>query len=644
MEYSAEKLKVLKGLEAVRKRPGMYIGSTDSQGFHHLVWEIFDNSVDEALAGFANKIWLTIKLDGSIEVADNGRGIPVDKHQSGKTGVELVFSDLHAGGKFSSDVYKSAAGLHGVGSSVVNALSSKVEVWVFRNKKSYFTAFENGGYLTQPTKEIDKTQKQGTTVRFWPDLKIFGKQEFDANLIAQRLQETSFLISNLEIHFSDERSGLSQVFLNKKGLIDFIEHLAKGKNKIHEKPIFFKGKQQEIELEFAFLYVDDSDENTFSFANNVKTNQGGTHINGLKNALIRAFNDYSRQKNLVKNKVEFEYNDIKNGLCAVVSLRIPEPILEFVGQTKDKLSTSAAKVVTEEVIYSSLMSYLQQNKEISSKIITHINQSYQNRMEEKQAKIESKTSKSVSKEQKILSGKLTPAQSKKPFERELFLVEGESAGGSAKLGRNRLYQAILPLKGKIVNAEKTKLVDLLKNEEIVAIISALGTGIGTSFNIKNLNYHKIIIMTDADTDGAHIQILILTFFFRYFKSLIQNGHVYIAQPPLYKLTYKNKEEMYIWDEQKLAEFLNKKPGAQIQRYKGLGEMNAAQLWETTMDPQNRSLIRVTMADENIIKDRIYTLMGDRADIRKEWIEQNVDFSLEDSFIKQLGEEKPNYEK
>ncbi|CAT05236.1 DNA gyrase subunit B [Mesomycoplasma conjunctivae] len=644
MEYSAEKLKVLKGLEAVRKRPGMYIGSTDIGGLHHLIWEIFDNAVDEAIAGFATEIKLILKKDNSIEISDNGRGIPVDKHKSGKTGVELVFSELHAGGKFSNDVYKTAAGLHGVGSSVVNALSSKLEVWVYRDGYSYFTSFKNGGHLDVSTQKVEKSKNRGTTVRFWPDFSIFSQTSFSSDIISERLRETSFLVSNLKISFYNEISNENEIFFFQKGLISFVEFINVGKSLVHKDVVFLEGESQGIQLEVALQYVSSYQDTIISFVNNVKTDQGGTHENGFRGALLRAITTYGQQKSLLKAKTNLEFSDVKQGLSAILSLRVPEPILEFVGQTKNKLSTLIAKSVTEEIIYNSLMTYFVQNKEDAAKIITHVNNSYQERISAKLAKIENKTSKNISKEKRILSGKLTPAQSKNAKEREIFLVEGESAGGSAKLGRNRFNQAILPLKGKIVNAEKTKLIDLLKNEEIIAIVSALGTGLGVNFNLKNLNYDKIIIMTDADTDGAHIQILILTFIFRYMKPLIENGHVYIAQPPLYKLSYKNKDVRYAWDEKELAKLLAKKPNAQIQRYKGLGEMNAAQLWETTMDPKTRSLVKVSINDIAIVERRIFTLMGDKTDIRKTWIEKNVDFSLEDSFLDRLKiEDELNYE-
>ncbi|NYN91960.1 DNA gyrase/topoisomerase IV subunit B [Mesomycoplasma hyopneumoniae] len=638
MTYSVEKLKLLRGLEAVRKRPGMYIGSTDKNGLHQLIWEIFDNAIDEAIAGFANEISLIINSDNSIEISDNGRGIPTEIHKkTGKTGVELVFSELHSGAKFSTDIYKTAGGLHGVGSSVVNALSEKLEVYINRDKKLFYTSFINGGKIETRTKIIGKSTITGTKIRFWPDFSLFSHSEFDSEMIISRLCETCFLINSLKINFFDTKNNIEKKFLCERGIESFIEFLNNDQEKIHDKIITFKEKMQEIIVEFGFQYVNSQQENIISFVNNVKTNLGGSHENGFKSGFLKAINTYGQQNNLLKTKQILEFSDAKVGLSAVLSLRIPESILEFVGQTKNKLSTILAKTVTEEVIFTNLMTFFALNKEVASKIINFILETYTQRQKSKLSIIESKTSKSITKEKRILSGKLTPANSKKAMNRELFLVEGESAGGSAKLARNREFQAILPLKGKIVNAQKTRLIDLLKNEEIIAIISALGTGIGQNFNLKNLNYGKIIIMTDADNDGAHIQILILTFLFLHMRPLIEKGFVYIAQPPLYRISEKGRKDIYIWDEEKFEKYIKNSTNLQIQRYKGLGEMNANQLWQTTMDPERRTLEKVLIENYPKVEENFQILMGERADLRKSWIEKNVDFSLEDKFIENLKE-------
>lgn len=638
MTYSVEKLKLLRGLEAVRKRPGMYIGSTDKNGLHQLIWEIFDNAIDEAIAGFANEISLIINSDNSIEISDNGRGIPTEIHKkTGKTGVELVFSELHSGAKFSTDIYKTAGGLHGVGSSVVNALSEKLEVYINRDKKLFYTSFINGGKIETRTKIIGKSTITGTKIRFWPDFSLFSHSEFDSEMIISRLRETCFLINSLKINFFDTKNNIEKKFLCERGIESFIEFLNNDQEKIHDKIITFKEKMQEIIVEFGFQYVNSQQENIISFVNNVKTNLGGSHENGFKSGFLKAINTYGQQNNLLKTKQILEFSDAKVGLSAVLSLRIPESILEFVGQTKNKLSTILAKTVTEEVIFTNLMTFFALNKEVASKIINFILETYTQRQKSKLSIIESKTSKSITKEKRILSGKLTPANSKKAMNRELFLVEGESAGGSAKLARNREFQAILPLKGKIVNAQKTRLIDLLKNEEIIAIISALGTGIGQNFNLKNLNYGKIIIMTDADNDGAHIQILILTFLFLHMRPLIEKGFVYIAQPPLYRISEKGRKDIYIWDEEKFEKYIKNSTNLQIQRYKGLGEMNANQLWQTAMDPERRTLEKVLIENYPKVEENFQILMGERADLRKSWIEKNVDFSLEDKFIENLKE-------
>ena len=633
-QYNDDSIQVLEGLEAVRKRPGMYIGSTDHRGLHHLAYEIVDNAVDEALSGYASKIDVTIHKDGSLSVRDNGRGMPTGKHASGIPTIQVIFTVLHAGGKFGQGGYKTSGGLHGVGASVVNALSDWLEVEVLRDGVLYTQTFKTGGEKVSSIKK-EKTNRKGsgTTVRFLPSEHIFSTIVWSYETLAERLRESAFLLKGLTITLTDERTGTSDEFCYEEGIRNFIQYLNEEKD-ILSPIVDFNSTIDGVETEFAFQYNDGYSETILSFVNNVRTKDGGTHEVGMKTALTKAFNEYARKVGLLKEKDKnLEGSDVREGLTAIVSLRVPEEILQFEGQTKDKLGTPAARSIVDNTIFEQLGIFLTENGEIAQELIRKALKARESREASRKAREESRNGKKGKKKETLLSGKLTPAQGKNPKKNELYLVEGDSAGGSAKQGRDRKFQAILPLRGKVINTEKASLSDILKNEEINTIIYTIGAGVGNDFNIEDCNYDKIVIMTDADTDGAHIQVLLLTFFYRYMKPLIEAGKVYLALPPLFKIskgTGKKQVVEYAWTEKELEEKIKKVgKGYLLQRYKGLGEMNADQLWETTMNPESRTLIRVVIDDKAQAERRVSTLMGNKVEPRRKWIESHVEFSLED---------------
>ncbi len=631
-DYNDDAIQILEGLDAVRKRPGMYIGSTDSKGLHHLVYEIVDNSVDEVLAGYGNQIIVKLHKDDSVSVQDKGRGMPTGMHKIGKPTPEVILTILHAGGKFGQGGYKTSGGLHGVGASVVNALSEWLVVTIKRDGIIYEQRFENGGKPVTTLEKIGKTNQSGTTIHFKPDPTIFSATSFNYENLCERLRESAFLLKTVKIDIIDERNDVHDTFHYENGLEAFVQYLNEEKDSLHP-VISFEGEQNSIEIDFAFQFNDGYSENVLSFVNNVRTKDGGTHEMGLRTAVTRSFNEYARKVNLLKEKDKnLDGSDIREGFSAVISIRVPEDILQFEGQTKGKLGTSEARSAVDSVISENLAYFLEENPEISTMLIKKSIKAYQAREAARKAREDARSGKKRRRET-LLSGKLTPAQSRNPKKNELYLVEGDSAGGSAKQGRDRRFQAVLPLRGKVINTEKAKLADIFKNEEINTMIYTIGAGVGTDFQVEDVNYDKIIIMTDADTDGAHIQVLLLTFFFRYMKPLIEAGKVYLALPPLYKVSKgAGKKEIleYAWSDDDLQDAIKKiGKGYILQRYKGLGEMNADQLWDTTMNPETRTLIRVRIDDIARAERRITTLMGDKVEPRRKWIESNVDFGLEE---------------
>lgn len=624
-DYGAEQIQILEGLEAVRKRPGMYIGSTSGKGLHHLVYEVVDNSIDEALAGYCTHIEVTINKDNSITVVDNGRGIPVDMHESGKPAVEVVLTVLHAGGKFGGEGYKVSGGLHGVGVSVVNALSSFMEVEVRKEGKLYRISFERG-YTKQPLTVIENNQPDGgeatgTKVTFKPDEQIFDDIVYSFDILKHRLRELAFLNRGITIALADERDGHKETFYFEGGIRSFVAHLNSSKEVINEQPIYFSGTKDTTVVEIAMQYNTSYTENIYSFVNNINTEEGGTHLAGFKIALTRAANDFARKNNVLKSAEEnLSGEDIREGLTCVISLKIREP--QFEGQTKTKLGNGEVRGIVDSIVSEGLSEFFEENPAITKKIIEKSIMA--SRAREAARKARELTRRKNALEVSSLPGKLADCSIKDPMQAELYIVEGDSAGGSAKQGRDRRFQAILPLRGKILNVEKARLDKILSNEEIRTMITAFGNGIADEFDIEKSRYGKIIIMTDADVDGAHIRTLLLTFFYRYMRPLIENGRVYIAQPPLF-LVKKGKEHYYTYSDDEQNELLDRigRESISVQRYKGLGEMNPEQLWETTMNPEGRTILRVDLEDA-VEADSIFSiLMGDKVEPRRNFIEEHA---------------------
>ena len=631
--YDENSIKIMEGLDAVRKRPGMYIGSTDKRGLHHLAWEIIDNSIDEISNGYGDYIKIIIHKDNSLTISDNGRGVPVGMHASGISTPEVIYTILHAGGKFEEGGYKTSGGLHGVGASVVNALSSYLKVEIKRDGYKYEIEFNNGGKVLSPLTKLDKTNRTGTTVTFLPDKEIFKDAKFSFTAISERMQEVAFLIKNITIEVIDEDGDKKNLYHYEDGLKEFVNFVNEDLEGLCD-TLYFSGTKNDIEVEIAMQYTTNYSENIISFVNNVKTVDGGTHELGFKSSLTRILNEYAKKNNILKSKDKtFEGSDVREGLTAIISVKIPESILQFESQTKSKLGTPIARSAVDTVVSEKLPFYLEENNKIATILIDKIQKSKQAREAARKARENIRSGNTQSKSL-TLSGKLVPAQSKDKSKKELFLVEGNSAGGSAKGGRDRKYQAILPLRGKIINTEKAKESDILANEEIATIINTIGAGYGSNFDVNEMEYDKIIIMTDADFDGSHIQCLLLTFFYRFMKDLVDNGKLYIAMPPLYKMTFSNKKSVYVYTDQEKADLSEKNEVVNIQRYKGLGEMNASELAETTMNVETRSLIKVVNEDKLLSDKRISVLMGEDVEPRKAWIEENVDFTMEDDFGKE----------
>ncbi|KWX78069.1 DNA topoisomerase IV subunit B [Paenibacillus jilunlii] len=635
--YDADDIQVLEGLVAVRKRPGMYIGSTSSSGLHHLVWEIVDNAVDEHLAKFCSKIDITLRKDGSVTVLDNGRGIPTGMHKTGVPTPQVVFTILHAGGKFGGSGYKKSGGLHGVGASVTNALSEWLEVEIYRDGKIHRQRFEywvdksGKEHVGEPVTGLEilgNTNKTGSKITFKPDIRVFPNGiALNYDTLAERVQEIAFLNSGLRIILTDERSGRQDEYYYEGGASQFVQFLNEGKDVLHD-VVHFSSEKDDIEVEVALQYNAGYTETLASFVNSIPTRSGGTHETGFKTAYTRVLNEYARRTQLLKEKDKnLEGNDLREGMMAVISVKMAE--VEFVGQTKDQLGSASARSAVDYIVSENMARFLEENPQVAQSLLKKSIQASKAREAARKARDEIRSGKKRS-ESSNLGGKLSPAQSKDVTRTELFIVEGDSAGGSAKQGRDSKIQAILPLKGKPMNSEKAKLLDVLKNDEFKAIIATIGAGIGPDFAVEDSNYSKIIIMTDADTDGAHIQVLLLTFFYRYMKPLIDAGKVYIAQPPLYKLTRKSgklETVRYAWSDEELANYLKEfGKNFELQRYKGLGEMNPEQLWETTMNPESRNLLQVQIEDAAKAERRVSTLMGDKVDPRKRWIVENVDFT------------------
>lgn len=625
-EYGADQIQVLEGLEAVRKRPGMYIGSTSGKGLHHLVWEIVDNSIDEALAGYCDEINVIIEEDNSITVKDNGRGIPVDiQEKMGRPAVEVIMTVLHAGGKFGGGGYKVSGGLHGVGASVVNALSSGLEVYVHRNGKIYEIKFARGAVVSE-LKEIGTTDKTGTITHFTPDGEIFTETlVFEYDILATRLRELAFLNRGIKITIEDKRvENKRNEYHYEGGIKSYVEHLNRTKEVVHEEPIYMEGDRDGISVEVALQYNEGYTENIYSFANNIHTYEGGTHESGFKTALTRVINDYARKNGLIKeNDTNLSGEDVREGLTAIVSIKHPDP--QFEGQTKTKLGNSEVRAITDTVFASTFDKFLLENPTVGRKIVDKGLMASRARLAAKKAR--ELTRRKSALEVSSLPGKLADCSSKDPSESELYIVEGDSAGGSAKQGRDRHFQAILPLRGKILNVEKARLDRILSNNEVRAMITAIGTGIGEDFDISKARYHKVVIMTDADVDGAHIRTLLLTFFYRFMRKILEAGYVYIAQPPLYKVQQGKRIE-YAYNDKELDRIFAELPATpkpNIQRYKGLGEMNPEQLWETTMDPDNRSMLQVSLEDAIEADETFDMLMGEKVEPRRNFIEENAQY-------------------